>query len=104
MKSNKPTTQKNQPNKRALKKAPKRARLFELLERRELPGLLVHLGLQVRRGQLALRVLLGLLVHRGLQVRRGQLALLEMMGLLVNPDQLVLRGRKDLRDLLGLPG
>ena len=36
MKSNKPTTQKNQPNKRALKKAPKRARLFELLERREL--------------------------------------------------------------------
>ena len=36
MKSNKPTTQKNQSNKRALKKAPKRARLFELLERREL--------------------------------------------------------------------
>ena len=36
VKSNKPTTQKNQSNKRALKKAPKRARLFELLERREL--------------------------------------------------------------------
>jgi hypothetical protein len=36
VKSNNPTTQKNQSNKRALKKAPKRARLFELLERREL--------------------------------------------------------------------
>lgn len=36
MKSIKPTTQKNQSKKRALKKAPKRARLFELLERREL--------------------------------------------------------------------
>lgn len=36
MKSNNPTTQKNPSNKRALKKAPKRARLFELLERREL--------------------------------------------------------------------
>lgn len=36
MKSIKPTTQKNQSKKRALKKTPKRARLFELLERREL--------------------------------------------------------------------